>query len=309
MANREQQRVKTAEALVALAGQIGPQLATGGQARSMLTDWLGADGVALRPEVDLLAGAATRGVPTMLNQDPDTGAARAHQLLVAEGTVDDDGASWAVATWSAALDVIGNAPLEVTMPAPGWWMATDGRWYPPEQHPDRQVTDATVAPADRRPSAATNIFRSVVMVAGIVMVLGAGLMPWFEASGGSGVTNSIRGIENDTNTWIVGDFGDGWLLLVIGLLAIGVGLYLPRAQHELRNRLRVGLMVAAGVGLAWLVASNQNIHSKLDQVVGNFNLAIGAGFWLAGLGCIGVGVGAFLLSREPWWGEEPPPRS
>jgi hypothetical protein len=22
-----------------------------------------------------------------------------------------------------------------TPPAPGWWLASDGRWYPPEQHP------------------------------------------------------------------------------------------------------------------------------------------------------------------------------
>ena len=21
-------------------------------------------------------------------------------------------------------------------PAPGWWLASDGRWYPPELHPD-----------------------------------------------------------------------------------------------------------------------------------------------------------------------------
>src|SRR5271165_7212068 len=28
--------------------------------------------------------------------------------------------------------------------ATGWWLASDGRWYPPEQHPDAQ---ATVIPA------------------------------------------------------------------------------------------------------------------------------------------------------------------
>lgn len=29
---------------------------------------------------------------------------------------------------------------------PGWWMASDGQWYPPEQHPDRRATRAQVYP-------------------------------------------------------------------------------------------------------------------------------------------------------------------
>ena len=30
------------------------------------------------------------------------------------------------------------------MPGPGWWIASDGRWYPPELHPDMRATTAVV---------------------------------------------------------------------------------------------------------------------------------------------------------------------
>ncbi|MEO5838560.1 MAG: septum formation family protein [Acidimicrobiales bacterium] len=30
------------------------------------------------------------------------------------------------------------------MPGPGWWIASDSRWYPPEQHPDVRATAAVV---------------------------------------------------------------------------------------------------------------------------------------------------------------------
>jgi len=32
---------------------------------------------------------------------------------------------------------------------PGWWMASDGRWYPPELHPDVRAGDG-MAPAAGR---------------------------------------------------------------------------------------------------------------------------------------------------------------
>ena len=33
------------------------------------------------------------------------------------------------------------ATVQPAQPAPGWWMASDGRWYPPELHPGARRTD------------------------------------------------------------------------------------------------------------------------------------------------------------------------
>ena len=37
---------------------------------------------------------------------------------------------------------------------PGWWQASDGRWYPPEQHPDHQAAGAPAYPPAAYPPAA-----------------------------------------------------------------------------------------------------------------------------------------------------------
>ena len=39
------------------------------------------------------------------------------------------------------------------MPGPGWWIASDGRWYPPELHPDMRAS-AAVALAESKPATA-----------------------------------------------------------------------------------------------------------------------------------------------------------
>ena len=48
------------------------------------------------------------------------------------------------------------APLPSMAPSPGWWAASDGKWYPPEQHPDyRPSPSPSPSPSPcHRPSAA-----------------------------------------------------------------------------------------------------------------------------------------------------------
>src|ERR1035437_6185112 len=33
-----------------------------------------------------------------------------------------------------------------TSQGPDWWIASDGKWYPPEQHPDHRVPSSTPPP-------------------------------------------------------------------------------------------------------------------------------------------------------------------
>ena len=37
-------------------------------------------------------------------------------------------------------------------PEPGWWMASDGQWYPPELHPDVQAQPEQHPGADTQPT-------------------------------------------------------------------------------------------------------------------------------------------------------------
>jgi hypothetical protein len=77
--------------------------------------------------------------------------------------------------------------MNETMQAAGWWLASDGNWYPPEQSPGTPVPSA---PAEAAPSVpgglskgtAVLIGLALVMVLGIAVVGGARLL----TGGGSG---------------------------------------------------------------------------------------------------------------------------
>src|SRR5690606_12944525 len=80
---------------------------------------------------------------------------------------------------------------------PGWWMASDGRWYPPHLAPGA-VPAPPVSPAAVRTSADWAAFGcSVAVVAG-------SFMPWVDAG-----FISAAGTE-----------GDGMLTLVLGAIAV-----------------------------------------------------------------------------------------
>ncbi len=46
----------------------------------------------------------------------------------------------------------------------GWWRASDGKWYPPEQHPDRR----TVRNPDRAQTIAKWVF---IVIGGVVLAI------------------------------------------------------------------------------------------------------------------------------------------
>src|ERR1700734_556463 len=46
---------------------------------------------------------------------------------------------------------------------PGWWQASDGRWYPPESHPDVRLPPAPVGAA-HEPGPALPDRRSIVVL-------------------------------------------------------------------------------------------------------------------------------------------------
>ena len=67
-----------------------------------------------------------------------------------------------------------------TSQGPGWWRASDGRWYPPEQQPG----DAPPAPTPSGPSAPSGSPRRVpwwmvAVGAFVAVVIGVGVRLWW----------------------------------------------------------------------------------------------------------------------------------
>jgi hypothetical protein len=69
--------------------------------------------------------------------------------------------------------------MSETPQAPGWWIASDGRWYPPELHPSRRsppLPALTATPTSRRPSRWLLISGAGVVVLALVAYLGVTLV-------------------------------------------------------------------------------------------------------------------------------------
>jgi len=108
-----------------------------------------------------------------------------------------------------------------TQHGPGWWKASDGRWYPPEQHPgyeqhlaehraamaEIELTDPVVSTA-RSPS---TMF--LVATIGAALIVVGAFLPWATVQSVLGVL-SIRGIEGDGSLTLGGGVAVAALLVV-----------------------------------------------------------------------------------------------
>lgn len=96
---------------------------------------------------------------------------------------------------------------------PGWWLASDGRWYPPREHPDAGLPPPVVQPDAAPGTPARRRGRIVVpLLVAAVLVAGGGFLAWSFLSGnGGGAANPEAAVEE-----FVASVDDGDLL---GLLA------------------------------------------------------------------------------------------
>lgn len=218
-----------------------------------------------------------------------------------------------------------------TPQGPGWWLASDGRWYAPELHPDRREdarVEAVVAPTEpvtpppgegwptspptdapvtfeQDPGGTPRSLRDVVaglaaLVAAVLLAAGA-LLDWADRITITGVgTSEVTGFDSN---------GIG-VLLCAGVLAVMGAMTLTGVRHIL---VLVAMLAAAltAVGLiafsiyditgpasdrlAEAVASVSGLDA--DQVADagvEFDLA--TGIWMALAGGV-VGVAGSLLVR------------
>lgn len=75
---------------------------------------------------------------------------------------------------------------------PGWWQASDGRWYPPELHPWNQATPVSPVPGPPPPSGRSTGVRLLVGLATLVVVAIIGGVAAVVVSGTSGSGSIAR---------------------------------------------------------------------------------------------------------------------
>jgi len=162
--------------------------------------------------------------------------------------------------------------MSETSQGPGWWLASDGKWYPPESH-------ATSRPADK------SAMPSWLLIGGSAAVVLGAFLPW--------ATATVFGITINKN----GTDGDGLLTLGLCTATLILGIVLLRGS----TRRSVGIWSLVLLGLAAFVGVYDTID--VSRVAGNKagSLSVGSGLWLTDLGVIVAVIGSilWLRSRSP----------
>ena len=182
---------------------------------------------------------------------------------------------------------------------PGWWQASDGKWYQPESHPN-YVPPPTPPPAPitspgwTQPPVGAASHQSgtgftlnsikplpgTVIGSGAVLALGS-VLPWATVSSAFG-SISVNGTS-----------GDGGITLVLGVIAIVMGVLL------VRGFVATGWLV--GTGAVFLVALGVSLHDASDvssvssRISNDIGLSVGFGLWLCLLASIAGLVATVVL--------------
>ena len=181
-----------------------------------------------------------------------------------------------------------------TSQGPGWWLASDGKWYSPEQAAGTQpdvVQTVTSNPVQTTPKQTNSITIDSAIVpplvaigAGVLVVLGS-LLAWATVS--AGIINASA----------AGTDGDGKATLIFGLVAIAAVVIFIKVRS-------VWLLIAAGV--AFLVCLGISIYDTINVSsthVGNSviqaHVSVGIGLWLCLIASIlGVASMAYMFVNQ-----------
>jgi hypothetical protein len=183
---------------------------------------------------------------------------------------------------------------------PGWWLASDGKWYAPESHPNYVPPPSpppltpppppkwTQAPQDSPAASSgqpTSVQQSgtgfslasikplpgIVIGAGAVLALGS-LLPWATVTSGFG-SISVNGTS-----------GDGDITLVFGIIGVVMGVLLVRGFVATGWLVGTGVVFLAALGVSLHDASD--VSSVSNQITQDVGVNVGFGLWLCVLASI-----------------------
>ena len=183
---------------------------------------------------------------------------------------------------------------------PGWWLASDGKWYAPElaatqpqapppvavsSNPSQiPLTNSSTTPQGSITISAAQVPSFVAIGAGILVALGS-LLSWASVSAGI------------INVSVAGTNGDGKVTLVFGILAVIAVIVFIKIPK---------VLWVAGAGVAFLVALGVSIYDMIhisSTSVGNSviqaNVSIGIGLWLCLIASIlGVAASVYIFVNQ-----------
>ncbi|MEO7557367.1 MAG: hypothetical protein ABIV94_12270 [Acidimicrobiales bacterium] len=164
---------------------------------------------------------------------------------------------------------------------PGWWLASDGRWYAPEQHPS-EAAPAPPAPDTAQLEAAPDRRATWLVLGGAIAVAVGALLPW------ATVDIGIASVSK------AGTAGDGVITLCLAVVAIILGGF--GYQRGMSRKASMWSIVLGALILAVGVYDTIDVNTRAaDLKIGS--ASVGLGLWLTDIAAIVLVVGSFMTRR------------
>src|SRR4051794_15794843 len=196
--------------------------------------------------------------------------------------------------------------MSATPQGPGWWQASDGNWYPPEQAPGAQPTPTPPTPTptpgpsggpSSNPSYGSPAGSSfpattkrktptpaeIVIMAGGGVVLIFSFLAFYSAPFG----------DASLNAWDTGLFPVATLTVLFAVAAavlVALGVFGVNVPDKIASFSRTQILLVCG--------AFATLQSLAYLLVDHLSADLGVGFWLMLLGSIAVLVGAIMMFRE-----------
>jgi hypothetical protein len=149
----------------------------------------------------------------------------------------------------------------------GWWLASDGKWYPPES---ASHVAAKASPSAESPPVSSG---TRVMIGASALVALGSLLPWATATEPFGTISKA------------GTSGDGVLTLILAAGAIVCGINCYRGQPDRRK-------VAVAATILLVISAAISLYDMSTLPISSSHLvvvSIGIGLWFCAIGSI-VGI-------------------
>ena len=166
---------------------------------------------------------------------------------------------------------------------PGWWRASDGRWYPPVGLPPPTPWPPSPTPVLR---VSDGWFWTAVGAA-VAVVIGAAL-PWVTATAPFVGTISRSGIDGG---------GDG---LITGAIGVGIGVIALATRRRRDRNVGIAVVLLAVVLIGLAIAEMANVQHRINSIDSRYVSAeIGIGLYVTLFGAVaGIVAGVLRFTRR-----------
>jgi hypothetical protein len=180
---------------------------------------------------------------------------------------------------------------------PGWWKASDLKWYPPETHPDYVAPEThDVTSREQSPPRTISPLRYGVAVGGLIAAASTTL-PWGHIDFG---TISVNATVFQTH-WmsLIPHDGDLFIVVGIGLIALGLAQF---AMTRLQRSMSCFILAVCVLGGLELVSELNILAINLGSPNASLGLSSSpsSGWWICwfGLGLATAGAIVELARKE-----------